>query len=398
MKGLRYLLGSTVYGGKVTDEWDMRLLRVYLQDLLSDDLANKEIFKPCHLPEYCFKYPSEISSFGDIIDALPSIEDASLFGQNPNSETLANMDKADKLLSNLFTTESGISGESSNQSGLTQIMNGVLEKVPSPFNENHVQMLLKETEPTDSIRIFLLQELQIYNTVLELIQTTKAETHRFINGVMTPSLELEGVIADLAQLRVPAQWAEYYDSNKPLDSWTNDLCRRIDQLTNWIEEGEPNVVWLGGFIHPSSFLTSVLQMYARRKCTSIVELNAKTSWEFKILKKNEKISMKPEDGMYISGMFLEGARWNDDGPVGHLDEQSPMISQSPMPIIHFQPLESRARTRSEEMYSCPVYTYPGRRDKSSRSAYVLSIDLNRGSRNANFWIKRGVAMLLSTSS
>jgi dynein heavy chain len=44
----------------------------------------------------------------------------------------------------------------------------------------------------------------------------------------------------------------------------NDLNKRIDQLKNWVQKGQPNVFWISGFFFPTGF-TTALQQQASRK-------------------------------------------------------------------------------------------------------------------------------------
>ena len=49
-----------------------------------------------------------------------------------------------------------------------------------------------------------------------------------------------------------------------------------------------------------------------------------------------------QDGVWIKGLFLEGAGWDKRG--GCLVEASPMQLVCPMPTIHFKPSESKRRS------------------------------------------------------
>ena len=69
------------------------------------------------------------------------------------------------------------------------------------------------------------------------------------------------------------------------------------------------------------------------------------------------ISSYPKDGVYVSGIFLEGATWNFTG--GYLEESRPMELISNMPIIHFKPVEGKRR-QGKGFYTCPLYMYPVR--------------------------------------
>lgn len=50
------------------------------------------------------------------------------------------------------------------------------------------------------------------------------------------------------------------------------------------------------------------------------------------------------------------------------------------------------------LYSCPCYYYPIRTGTADRAAFVVAVDLKSGSENADFWIKRGTALLLSLAT
>ena len=49
----------------------------------------------------------------------------------------------------------------------------------------------------------------------------------------------------------------------------------------------------------------------------------------------EAKTTKPEDGAYIHGMFLEGARWDVDSHS--IAESNPRELFVPMPHVHLQP-------------------------------------------------------------
>ena len=396
MKGLQHLLGDVVYGGKVTESFDSRILRVHLSELFDENALNQEWFKPSELPGYRVKFDTDKSSFRSFIDALPSMDNPALFGQHTNAEMTSRVEEVNCMLSNISKMNNR-SKESFNTNKMEryEFILATLNRIPIPFHKDNLSQYQKISDPKDAVQVFFGQEIQRYNEMLSQIQRTKGDIHKLIKGLILPSSKIEVVVEDLSNSRVPVEWGKYYDSTKTLGSWVDDLCQRVDQLNTWLLEGEPNVVWLGGLMYPSSYLTSVLQRHARTNFTSISEMNSKTSWEFNILQKDLTIVAKPDDGgIYVSGMVLEGARWED---YGHLAEQLPMEFQSPMPIVHFKPTESRRRVKHDQVYECPVYLYPDRIHKSMRSSYILSIDLNRGEKSANHWTKRGVALLLSSS-
>lgn len=70
-------------------------------------------------------------------------------------------------------------------------------------------------------------------------------------------------------------------------------------------------------------------------------------WDFTVMTVEEvAIVEPPESGVYVRGMFLEGAGW--DKKLACLVEPRPMQLVCPMPSIHFRPFEQlKKKTRGE---------------------------------------------------
>ena len=107
------------------------------------------------------------------------------------------------------------------------------------------------------------------------------------------------------------------------------------------------------------------------------------------------ITAQPKEGVYIKGMFLEGAGW--DPETGCLVEPEPMELIVPMPIIHFKPVENK-RKGTKGIYVCPLYMYPVRTGSRERPSFMIFVDLKAGAVDPDHWIKRGTACLLSLAS
>lgn len=159
---------------------------------------------------------------------------------------------------------------------------------------------------------------------------------------------------------VPPNWAKVaYPSLKPLASWFKDLIERVKFMEEWLVKGQPNCFWLSGFFFPQGFMTGCLQTYSRAKTIPIDQLN----FSFNILHEEEphEIEEGPEEGVYIYGLYMDGARW-DREEQGVLDQHLGQLYDR-MPIIWFIPKPNYVPNPDE--YSCPVY-------KTSVRAGVLS--------------------------
>jgi Dynein heavy chain C-terminal domain len=145
----------------------------------------------------------------------------------------------------------------------------------------------------------------------------------------------------------PAWTAVAYPSLKPLGPWFKDLVARLEFLTRWVDRGIPPSYWISGFYFPQGFLTACLQNYARKYAYPIDTV----AFSF-VFRDEDQMDTKPEDGVYIYGLFLEGARW--DKAAKSLVDPRPKELFSPVPVIHMLPQQNRPTPQSG-IYRCPVY-------------------------------------------
>jgi dynein heavy chain len=124
---------------------------------------------------------------------------------------------------------------------------------------------------------------------------------------------------------------------------------------------------------------------------------------------------KPDDGAFIRGLFMEGARWDVKGHV--IAESLPRELFIAMPLIHLNP---KLRTDvpqvegipeqytgsvhgTAHVYMCPVYKTSFRQGTLSTTGhstnFVMFIRIPMAMEHKQkHWIKRGVAMLTQLDS
>ena len=97
-------------------------------------------------------------------------------------------------------------------------------------------------------------------------------------------------------------------------------------------------------------MTASLQTYARKHMEAIDNL----SFEYEILRNGldpDSITDGPEDGVFIFGLFLEGARFCQE--KWQLTDSTPGKMYDLLPTIHFRPAVNHKQ--APNTYACPVY-------------------------------------------
>ena len=265
-----------------------------------------------------------------------------------------------------------------------------LQRIPDNIDYAATAKLLAD-EPSP-LNIVLLQEIARYNRLLDKIRRSLVDLQKGIQGLVVMSSDLEQTFNSIFNGQVPPIWSGAYPSQKPLASWIRDLIERVEFFSQWAITGRPPLIfWISAFTFPTGFLTAVLQMAARSNSVSIDTL----SWEFPVMTLDDvNIVEQPKDGVYIRGLYLEGAGWDRKGAM--LLESQPMELVCSMPTIHFKPVDSK-KAAKKGYYSCPCYYYPNRAGEGGASAwsFVIAVDLKSGNASPDHWIRRGTALLMS---
>ncbi|KAI3375810.1 hypothetical protein L3Q82_004092 [Scortum barcoo] len=342
---LKYLIAGVNYGGHVTDDWDRRLLTTYINDYFCDAAINQPFFKLSSLTSYYIPRDGPQSSYKEYISMLPSSEHPEVFGQHPNADIASQIAETRTLFDTLLslqpqvTSSSAVGARPSREDKVLELLADVRGKIPALIDYEGTRSLLQDNP--SPLNVVLLQEIQRYNSLLDTIISSLVELEKGIKGlvVMSPSLE--------ETFNCMYDAARAYPSLKPLAAWTRDLCQRVNQFARWAETSQPpNLFWLSGFTFPNGFLTAVLQSSARQHNISVDTL----SWEFIVSTVDDSnLLYPPKDGVFVRGLYLEGAGWDKRNSC--LVEAEPMQMVCPIPTIHFKPVENRKKTSKNKTFA-----------------------------------------------
>ncbi|XP_078394996.1 dynein axonemal heavy chain 11-like [Cetorhinus maximus] len=381
---LRYLFGEIMYGGHITDDWDRRLCRTYLEEFMHPNMLEGELTLT---PGFIAPPNLDYIGYHKYIDEMLPPESPVLYGLQSNAEIEFLTVMSDNLFRTLVEMQPRDSsiGEGSAQTTeekMKNILDDILEKLSEEFNMTEV--MAKTAERTPYILV-CFQECECMNILTREIRKSLKELDLGLRGELTVSAEMEALQSALYYDNVPEIWSRVaYPSSYGLAQWFNDVILRCRELDTWTQDlGLPAVVWLSGFFNPQSFLTAIMQSIARKNewpldkmCLS-VDVTKKTK---------EDYSHPPREGAYLHGLFLEGARW--DIQSGIITEARLKDLTPAMPVI-FVRATPADRQEMKNIYECPVY-----KTKTRGPTYVWTFNLKTREKPAK-WILAGVTLLLS---
>ena len=88
-----------------------------------------------------------------------------------------------------------------------------------------------------------------------------------------------------------------------------------------------------------------------------------------------KLKSRPTSGCYISGLYLEGARWGYS--IHELAESKPKELYTDMPVIWLKPSQNRVKP-TDGIYECPVYKTLTRAGEPFSGVFTLPIICSPG--------------------
>ncbi|KAK0094203.1 hypothetical protein PV326_011565 [Microctonus aethiopoides] len=404
---LKYLTAECNYGGRVTDEWDRRTLNTILEVFYCKAATEDTSHRFDSTGQYYVPPASDHNEFLQYVRSLPMLTGPSVFGMNNNADIIKDQQEAELMLSSILstqelelpknfwekdTTQLDDESEKSPDETVFNIASDILSKLPKDFDL--VEALIKyPTLYEQSMNTVLVQEMGRFNKLLQTIRSSLINVQRAIKGLTVMNSELEEVFGAIITGKIPILWKKYsYPSLKPLGSYIKDFIKRLNFLEEWYLNGPPTSFWLSGFFFTQAFLTGARQNYARKHSISIDLL----VYDF-IPLSDTTFQQPPADGVYIHGLFLDGARFDMNTMM--LNESFPKILYDQVPHLWLMPIQ-KENVVNKQMYICPVYKTTERRGILSTTGhstnFVIAMWLPTN-KPQHHWIMRGVAMICQLS-
>jgi dynein heavy chain len=320
------------------------------------------------------------------------------FGLHDNCNITCAQEEAFKLLIGMQSMVSSGGGGGDGKSAddvMDETAASIQERLPKPFALDVCEL----TFPTlyeESMNTVVKQECLRYNKLLWEMDKSLKAFRKAIKGLIVMTAELEEVGKQMFVNEVPELWSKKGPlSLKPLSSWFLDIIARVQFFQNWCGLGKtPPVHWISGIFFPQAFFTGAMQNYARKHGEEIDLLSYSQKAMDEIEDPKKELTLPPDDGVYIYGLFMEGARW--DTNTHQIEESKPKVLFTDLPTFWFLPVKDRKQNPDD--YRCPTYKVLSRKGTllttGHSTNFVLYLELPTDQTTSK-WIKAGVAAFLA---
>mgnify|MGYP003961386239 CR=1 FL=1 len=384
-----YMICDVQYGGKITDDFDRRLFNTYGKKWLG-----QQVIKPdfSFHGEYVIPNSETLQHCRDYIKELPMVDNPEVFGLHPNADITYRSGQSSRALFTMLSIQpkdSGGGGGETREDAVLKISRDVLEKIPPDFNMDEVDTNLKRLGKLKPLTIFLKQEIDRFQKLITLARKTLEDLGLAIGGIIIMSSQLRQAMNALYDALVPDSWVKISWKAPNFGLWFTEFIERNSQLFKWVTGSRPKSYWLTGFYNPQGFLTSVRQEITRaHNDWALDDVLVKTTVT---QMEKEEVRDGPNEGVYIHGLFIDGASW--DIKKSLLINSAPKKLHSDLPVLHVSAVQKDQREKkSSRRYPCPVYKKPNRTDLE----YIFNVDLP-SEYESSYWVLRGVALLCSKS-
>jgi dynein heavy chain, axonemal len=220
-------------------------------------------------------------------------------------------------------------GSASSASGSGNALQGTLKDLLDRLPENFVMIDLQARakplyEGTSAPYVIVaVQECERMNVLLDEIRRSLLELRRGLEGTLNMTPAMEDLVVCLSVNMVPGRnpfhkvsWESLaWPSKRSLSSWFLDLLRRVDQFSKWSSDlVTPLSMWLPGIFNPMAVLTAIMQVTARSTGQPLDNMAVDT--HVTTMLSPDEATKPPENGMYVHGIFMEGARWAQGEEAG----------------------------------------------------------------------------------
>ncbi|KAI8974487.1 dynein heavy chain [Pilobolus umbonatus] len=392
---IRSLLKQSIYGGRIDNEYDQRLLDSFVNTLFKPECydIDFEVVKSCGEDEKSVVVPdgTKMEHFLEWVNKLPDREPPTWLGLPGNAERVLLTLKGNNMLSKVrkmksltdddeaaYSQDSSNKQATSTQPAWMRALNVAISNWLSQLPATLKTLQRDSSGIKDPLFRFFERENQIARSLLRIIREDLLSLQKVCVGELKQTNHLRQLMNWLNKGLIPDHWKRYkVPRNASLNSWLADLKLRLEQVESLAHEHSFDTVdiSIGSLFTPEAYITATRQVTAQRFKWSLEELVLDIDIG----------DMKPlkTPGYHIRGMRMEGGEW---------DQHEIRLTSEPtvkLPMATIRWIRKEEKPVYDNMVELPVYL------NSDRSDLLFTINVPANAEEKDRIPQRAVALVIS---
>ena len=383
------LYSNAIYGGRVDDVHDIRILNSYLEEFFRPDVISGNARPRASLGPLDLPITSSYSEYVRLVDKLPQEDNPAMFGLPENIMQSYQRTRSTQTISQLRTLMRSVQGASKFErekwnNELNPILN-LWKKLNQGSNLLQMKMNApNETSSADPVKAFV--QLEFFNAVnlVQAIHKSMASLVKVIRGTMLLDEKVSNLAGALMRQETPARWQKMWDGPEDPMMYVRVVVEKANAVQTWnsaVDSGKllKNELNLADLFNPGTFLGALRQLTARQCQLSMDELKLANSWSRGGIN-NAKLGVK------ITGIRMEGATF-DGIKLSDCSWDSPSAASAPPCTMAWIPDTSPDHYRLNEAIRLPLY------NTNLRDKILTFLQVPSGGEE-NKWLQAGTVLYL----
>ena len=381
------LLGTAIYGGRVDNQQDERLLHVYLQQFFSSSMLTQKERRLA--PGVVLPSTSNHGDYLAIISRLPAQDTPALFGLPANSDRYVETAKGVHLQTTLRRLGTDATAAASFDreawSAALSPMLGLWAKLTQGCEGLRQGGGRDPSEGQTSVECFVLMELGKARALLKTVDESLGALGRLVRGTELLGAQTKTEGNALMSGGVPASWAALWEGPEAPAPWIQQAVARLTALQGWqqaLEMGQllRAPVKLSELLNPAFFLTALRQQTARQARVPMDGLRLMCGL-------NATDLGDAPLRFQVDGLLVQGASCAAPHGLAPLADGAPTFAMMPPIHLAWLPHDARQPYPAERSALIPVY------ENQSREVLLSELRLPCTGLEAT-WLQAGCALFL----
>lgn len=323
------ILENAIYGGRVANDFDLRVLRAYIAQTFNDSVLNgkEPLFGTIAVPQ-----SGNVRDFTGLINRVPEIDVPALFGLPDNIDRSVQRFNSSAVIAALKQLAAASAEELRfDRAKWSQQLGPICELWANSYEKqtfDQVQITPEQLDLPDPIEAFVYMEIAAVKEILNLVDESVAALKSVLQGSGMLTAKSQRDATDLLTGAVPSQWCTKWEGPANPTQWIRVLNKKATALLGWVSRLRQNrlletPIDLGDLFHPETFLNALRQKSARKLKTAIDEL--------KLISSFEADKVRGQHVVQLDGFWLQGSAFADRRLVDIREQGATVAEVLPLP-------------------------------------------------------------------